>query len=197
MEFFDKLGKKASEAYKITADKTGKIAKETKIKLKINDLKSQINQIYEDIGQRIYQKHIRENDENVEKEVEEMCVKVDVLSDEIESLLAQSLELKDKRQCKVCFTEIEKDAKFCKHCGAKQDDIKESENNHEETTEVQQTEQKEDGDKEGTSVEETSSEKMQEQTNESSEEEKTNLEKTIEIESNVESEESKESEEDE
>ena len=30
MEFFDKLGKKASEAYKITADKTGKIAKETK-----------------------------------------------------------------------------------------------------------------------------------------------------------------------
>ena len=31
MEFFDKLGKKASEAYKITADKTGKIAKETKL----------------------------------------------------------------------------------------------------------------------------------------------------------------------
>ena len=27
MEFFDKLGKKASEAYKITADKTGKLAK--------------------------------------------------------------------------------------------------------------------------------------------------------------------------
>ena len=27
MEFFDKLGKKASEAYKVTADKTGKIAK--------------------------------------------------------------------------------------------------------------------------------------------------------------------------
>ena len=33
MEFFDKLGKKASEAYKMTADKTGKIAKETKIKI--------------------------------------------------------------------------------------------------------------------------------------------------------------------
>ena len=29
MEFFDKIGKKASEAYKVTADKTGKIAKET------------------------------------------------------------------------------------------------------------------------------------------------------------------------
>ena len=39
MEFFDKIGKKASEAYKVTADKTGKIAKETKMKLKINELK--------------------------------------------------------------------------------------------------------------------------------------------------------------
>ena len=45
MEFFDKLGKKASEAYKMTADKTGKIAKETKIKLKIetNPVKSNVN----------------------------------------------------------------------------------------------------------------------------------------------------------
>ena len=33
MDFFDKITKKASEAYKITADKTGKIAKATKIKL--------------------------------------------------------------------------------------------------------------------------------------------------------------------
>ena len=30
MDFFDKLSQKASEAYKITADKTGKIAKEKK-----------------------------------------------------------------------------------------------------------------------------------------------------------------------
>ena len=37
MEFFDKIGKKASEEYKVTADKTGKVAKETKMKLKINE----------------------------------------------------------------------------------------------------------------------------------------------------------------
>ena len=35
MEFFDKISKKASEAYKATADKTGKLAKETKLKLKM------------------------------------------------------------------------------------------------------------------------------------------------------------------
>ena len=37
MEFFDKLGKKATEAYKITADKTGKIAKETKKLVSVED----------------------------------------------------------------------------------------------------------------------------------------------------------------
>ncbi len=46
MEFLDKLGKKASEAYKVTADKTGKLAKEAKLRMKISELKSQINDIY-------------------------------------------------------------------------------------------------------------------------------------------------------
>ena len=71
MEFFDKLGKKASEAYKVTADKTGKLAKEAKLRMKIADLKSQINEIYKEIGETVYQKHTREGKYEIEKEVEE------------------------------------------------------------------------------------------------------------------------------
>ena len=37
MEFFDKLGKKASEAYKMTADKTGKLQKKLKLNLKLEN----------------------------------------------------------------------------------------------------------------------------------------------------------------
>ena len=92
MEFFDKLGKKASEAYKVTADKTGKIAKETKIKFKIGDLKSKISELYEEIGKKVYEKHVREEDINIKEDLEEQCTKIDVLSDEIEELLKQSLE---------------------------------------------------------------------------------------------------------
>ena len=36
MEFFDKLSKKASDTYKGAAEKTGKLAKETKLKRKRN-----------------------------------------------------------------------------------------------------------------------------------------------------------------
>ena len=95
MEFFDKLGKKATEAYKITADKTGRLAKETKLKIKISDLKSQINDLYEEIGKNVYQKHIREDEEankEIEEDISHLCTKIDVLSDEIDSLLEQCLE---------------------------------------------------------------------------------------------------------
>ena len=123
MEFFDKLGKKASEAYKMTADKTGKIAKETKMKFKIGELRSQINDIYEEIGKKVYEKHVKKEEISMKNDLEEECTKIDVLSDEIESLLKQCLELKDKKQCPKCFKEIEKDAKFCPSCGAKQEEI--------------------------------------------------------------------------
>ena len=60
MDFFDKLGKKASETYKGAAEKTSKIAKETKLKMAINENKSKINDLYEEIGKKIYENHVRE-----------------------------------------------------------------------------------------------------------------------------------------
>ena len=125
MDFFDKLGKKATEAYKITADKTGKIAKETKLKFKMSELKSQIEEIYEEIGKKVYEKHIREEEICIKKDLEEECTKIDILASEIEDLQNQTLSLKDKKQCQNCYTEIDKEDKYCKNCGAKQEDIKE------------------------------------------------------------------------
>lgn len=161
MEFFDKLGKKASEAYKVTADKTGKLAKEAKLRMKISDLKSQINTIYKEIGETVYQKHTREGEYDITKEIGEKCTKIDVLSDEIESNLKQCLELKDKRQCPSCFAEIEKDVKFCPKCGAKQEEIQE-----EPAKEVEVIE------------------KEEEQKENNQEDEKSTLETTVEVESN-------------
>mgnify|MGYP005827827187 FL=1 len=171
MEFFDKLGKKASEAYKITADKTGKIAKETKMKFKMNDLKSQINEIYEEIGKNVYEKHVKKENISI-NDFEEECTKIDVLSDEIEGLLKECLDLKDKKQCPKCYKEIEKDAKFCPSCGEKQEEIK-----------VQEVEILEDV--ETTEVEDDENIENQINIDEIDEDKSENLEKTIQIESNV------------
>lgn len=185
MEFFDKLGKKATEAYKITADKTGKLAKETKLKIKISDLKSQINDLYEEIGKNVYQKHIREDEEankEIEEDISHLCTKIDVLSDEIDSLLEQCLELKDRKQCKNCYKEIDKNDKYCPNCGAKQEDEKIS--GQEEIKEEPKEEQKEENNQE------------QENNKEENEESKENLEKTVAIESHVETDEDNEDVED-
>ncbi len=61
---------------------------------------------------------------DIEKDLIEQCTNIDVMSDEIEALLKECLELKDKKQCSKCFTEIEKDAKFCPNCGMKQEEKK-------------------------------------------------------------------------
>lgn len=39
---------------------------------------------------------------------------------EIEALLKECLELKDRKQCPKCHTELELNAKFCVNCGEKQ-----------------------------------------------------------------------------
>ena len=204
MEFFDKLSKKASEAYKITADKTGKIAKETKLKLKISELKSEINTIYTEIGKKAYEKHTIKNGgekctENVCEQIKEKCLKIDMLSDEIDNLLKQCLELKDKKQCENCYAEIEKDVKFCPHCGTKQEEeiaveaevLEATENSNSDDDDnafgAEQEPENKDNSDDIEEQKENSEQNDQIGTEENSEEkDKTNLEKTVEVESNVE-----------
>lgn len=120
MDFFNKIGKKVSETYDATAEKTGKLAKEAKLKMKINENKSNINEIYQEIGKKVYEKHVREENIDIKTELEEECTKIDVLSAEIETCLKSILELKDRKQCPKCHTELELNAKFCVNCGEKQ-----------------------------------------------------------------------------
>lgn len=112
MGFFNDLGKKTSEA-------TNKITKETKLKLKINENKNKIADLYEEIGKKVYEKHTREENISIKEELEEECSKIDELSKEIEEARKEILKLNNKKQCSNCYAEIEKDAVFCSKCGQK------------------------------------------------------------------------------
>lgn len=188
MEFFDKLGKKASEAYKITADKTGKLAKEAKIRLKISELKSQINEIYEEIGKNVYQNHINKETINLKEKLEEDCARIDIISAEIEAKLKECLELRDRKQCPNCYTEMDKDVKFCPECGAKQEIEEAKEVEIIDNVEVQDT-VKEDNDKTENSNQENSNQENSNQENnnqENSNQENSNQENNNEENSNQE-----------
>lgn len=150
MEFFDKLTKKATETYKGAAEKTSKIAKEAKLKMKINENKSKINDLYEEIGKKVYQKHTTTEDICIKKDLEEECAKIDILSAEIEKYHKEILELSDLKLCIKCKESMDKNAKFCPKCGEEQPEIEEAH-----AMEVEVVEENNSEEKSNKSVEET------------------------------------------
>ena len=123
MEFFDKVRKKASETCKGAAEKTTKIAKEAKLRMKINENKSNINDLYKEIGKKVYEKHVRQENIDIKADLEEECAKIDILSAEIEKYHKEILGLSDLKNCVKCNEPMDKNAKFCPKCGEKQPEI--------------------------------------------------------------------------
>lgn len=135
MEFFNKIGNIASKTYKNASQKTGEIAKEAKIKMKMNENKSKISDLYEEIGKIIYQKYLNKEEIKIEEDLNTYCNQIDEISKEIEKYQEEVLSLKNKRICENCYAEIDLSSKYCPHCGFEQleekvEDIKE--NNKEE-----------------------------------------------------------------
>lgn len=139
MDFFDKLGKKASQTYQQTAAKTSKLAKEAKLKMSMNEHKSKIEELYEEIGKKVYEHHINDKDLDIDIEavVEEFCIQIDEICDRIEEERKELLDLKDRKQCPNCFYEIDKDFHYCPNCGDKQQDENIFEEEADENTEQQ------------------------------------------------------------
>lgn len=123
MEIFEKIGDAASKTYKYTAEKTSKIAKETKLKMKINENKKEIEDIYREIGETVYEKFIIDEDIN-KNELRQKCEEIDLLTEKIVEAKDQILKLKQRRQCKNCYEEIEIAANYCPNCGFEQEEIK-------------------------------------------------------------------------
>jgi len=123
MGFFSDLGKKTSELGKKTSEATGKIAKEAKLKLKISDDKGKIQDLYEDLGKKVYEKHIREENIEIKDDLLEICDKIDALAKEIEDARLEILALNQKKLCSKCSAEIEEKAAFCQKCGEKQAEV--------------------------------------------------------------------------
>ena len=120
MEFFEKLGKKASDTFNSAAEITNKIASETKIKFKINDCKSKIKDLYLDIGKIVYQEFVLDGKLEVKEDIEEQLSKISEYTNQIEEYEKQILELANMKQCENCKNKIERSAKFCPECGTEQ-----------------------------------------------------------------------------
>ena len=128
MDIFEKIGDAANKTYKYTAEKTSKIAKETKLKMQINEYKGDIKDLYIEIGENVYEKYVK-NEELDLSDLQAKCEMIQDFSDKIVECKDEILKIKEKRQCKNCYEEIDLFANYCPNCGAEQEKIVNEENN--------------------------------------------------------------------
>lgn len=117
MNFFNKLGKKATETYQLTKEKTTKISEELKFRNKINENKNKIEENYMQIGKCVYKEF--KTGEKCEK-LNEKCEEITALEEENRRIESKILSIKNIKKCINCNSEIAKDSEFCNKCGTKQ-----------------------------------------------------------------------------
>lgn len=100
--------------------KINKILTKSKLKAKMSMQKERIIDIYEEIGKKVYENHIREEKINIEEELKKDCSKIDEISKQIEEERKAILELNNKKQCPNCFSELKACFNYCSNCGYKQ-----------------------------------------------------------------------------
>lgn len=131
-ELSKKVGEGAEKTYKAVADKSGKIIKETQMRVKANDKEGDIEMMYYEMGKEIYLKY--KNGEDVGS-FAKSCKKIDKLEKEIRDMETHMLYLRNLRKCSNCGETIELENKYCPKCGDKQKAIKIKEEKHEEEIE--------------------------------------------------------------
>ena len=143
MNFLDKLGQISSQTYKYTQEKTTKIAKIAKLKALMNEDKQKVEDLYNEIGKKLYENHVRAEKIDIVSKIEDICKEIDAYADEIELTRKEILKLKDLKQCKKCSYEMELEYKFCPNCGEEQKEVLENkEENSENVSNVKKENEK-------------------------------------------------------
>ena len=119
MDFFSKLGKKASETYQITKEKATTITEELKIKGKINDAKERIEELYLEIGKKVFEE-INAGNDVIREEINQKVEEINRKKEEIEKANAEILALKKLKKCISCGAEMDINNGFCSNCGKRQ-----------------------------------------------------------------------------
>lgn len=142
MGFFNDLGKKASEAYNVTKEKTSKLSGELKLKAKISDLRNKIEDIQFEMGKMVYAEFQAGTKGENSEELKAKCEEIVALENDIKKAEEDILALKDIKKCVSCGAEISADMEFCSKCGTKQPEVEKVEEVVEEAEQEEKEEEK-------------------------------------------------------
>ena len=110
MAIIDDVVDTAKTAAGVVSKKAVEIYDISKLKLKLANLKSDINKAYQAYGKAIYK-------EKSEAEIAVLKMEIDDLLEEFEQLKALILESRNQCACPTCGKIVSKDDFFCSACG--------------------------------------------------------------------------------
>ncbi len=107
---------KVKEAVANTAKKVAKISGEavdyTKLRLKISEINSKLDEKYAKIGLAVYE-------DCSEDDIEPICEEISKLREELDELKLKLNEYKNNKVCPGCGNATEKENPYCPICGTK------------------------------------------------------------------------------
>lgn len=115
-EFFEDLGKFITETAGNVGKKTEEVMEVQKLKSQIRSLERSNQGDLTDLGKIIYERFRKE--EAVDGELEVICEEIRKRRMSIAAFEKKLADMKGVKECENCQELIEKDMKFCPHCGA-------------------------------------------------------------------------------
>lgn len=111
---FEKIKRSVST----TAKKAKRFSENTfetaKLKLKLSDIKSDINERYTKIGKLVYESN---EDSDYTGEIEKLCAEISELKASMAEINDVLDELSNSKMCPGCDSNVKKEFEFCPKCG--------------------------------------------------------------------------------
>lgn len=111
------FAKTISKGAEVTFKKSEELVSISKLTLAISTKETTIENLYTEIGQKIYKKFSKSKYQD--HDIEDYIKAIDKCKKEIKDLQKEIASIKSKKLCSQCSTEVNHDAKYCTTCGAK------------------------------------------------------------------------------
>ncbi|MDO4323732.1 MAG: zinc ribbon domain-containing protein [Lachnospiraceae bacterium] len=116
---FEEIGKKVRKIGKDTVEEVQKMNEVRQLNGKVNDAKKQINNLYIEMGKRLYEQYREAPFEGFESEIQSINEKNEL----IEQLKEQIRVVKGVVLCPCCNMEVPEHERFCSNCGNKMPEV--------------------------------------------------------------------------
>lgn len=118
MAFWDDFQKNLNKTADISVKTTNKWIEIGKLNISLNAAKLDLNEIYERIGEYVYESKLV--DVKQSQELQELFHEVSKQKVKIREIQAQLNQLRNIYHCEQCGAEIDSNTKYCPYCSAPQ-----------------------------------------------------------------------------